>query len=179
MNNKYIKNEEALKKRLTSEEYAVLRDKGTEASFSGVYAKTNEAGMYACKVCGNKLFSSDAKFDSGTGWPSFDSALPGAVEYITDDSHGMHRTEVVCATCGSHLGHVFDDGHTPRGKRYCINSVCLEHKKHADLTQRTISINWRVTFFLRTRKCPDVFILCLFPKAYQKALLVWRRCPCL
>lgn len=129
MNKKYSINEEELKKRLTPEEYAVLREKGTEAPFSGAYAKTNEAGEYRCKVCGNKLFSSDTKFDSGTGWPSFATALPGAVKFIADDSHGMHRTEVVCARCGSHLGHVFDDGPTESGKRYCINSVCLEHKK--------------------------------------------------
>lgn len=118
--------EEELKKRLRPQEYAVLREKGTEAPFSGEYVHTKEDGTYRCKVCGNPLFSSDTKFDSGTGWPSFDEALPGAVRLAQDDSHGMHRTEVVCAKCGSHLGHIFDDGPTKTGKRYCMNSVCLD-----------------------------------------------------
>ncbi len=118
--------EHELKKRLTPQEYAVLREKGTEAPFSGEYVHTKEDGTYRCKVCGNALFSSDTKFDSGTGWPSFDEALPGAVRLVQDDSHGMHRTEVVCAQCGSHLGHIFDDGPTKTGKRYCMNSVCLD-----------------------------------------------------
>ena len=82
--------------------------------------------MYACKVCGTPLFSSDAKFDSGTGWPSFDQALPGAVISKVDTAHGMSRTEITCAQCGSHLGHVFDDGPTATGKRFCLNSVCLD-----------------------------------------------------
>jgi len=82
--------------------------------------------MYTCKVCGSKLFSSDAKFDSGTGWPSFDQALPGSIIEIPDNTHGMQRTEVTCAKCGSHLGHVFDDGPTDTKKRYCLNSVCLD-----------------------------------------------------
>lgn len=118
------------KKKLTPEQYHILREKGTEAPFTGEYVHTKEKGMYTCAACGAQLFSSDAKFDSGTGWPSFDQAIPGAVKMITDDSHGMHRTEVVCANCGSHLGHVFDDG--PRettGKRFCINSACLALKK--------------------------------------------------
>ncbi len=118
--------EEELKSRLTPEEYAVLREKGTEAPFSGEYVHTDTEGMFRCKVCGNALFSSDTKFDSGTGWPSFDQAIPGAVELKEDHAHGMRRTEVVCANCGSHLGHVFDDGpEATTGKRYCINSVCL------------------------------------------------------
>lgn len=130
------KDEEEIKKVLTPEEYAVLREGGTEAPFSGEYVHEKADGTYECKVCGNPLFSSDSKFDSGTGWPSFDSTLPGAVEYHREPSHGMPalrslgvggvRTEITCARCGSHLGHVFDDGPTKTGKRYCINSVCLD-----------------------------------------------------
>jgi peptide-methionine (R)-S-oxide reductase len=119
-------NEDELKKKLTPEEYHVMREKGTEAPFSGKLLYEKRSGMYACKVCGTALFSSTAKFESGTGWPSFDQALPGAVKEISDDELGMHRTEIVCARCGSHLGHVFDDGPTATGKRYCMNSVCLD-----------------------------------------------------
>ncbi len=118
--------EEEWKKVLTPEQYAVLREKGTEAPFSGKLTKPNAAGMFSCAACGQALFSADAKFESGTGWPSFDTALPGAVKEIPDDAHGMHRTEVVCSRCGSHLGHVFADGPTDTGMRYCLNSVCLE-----------------------------------------------------
>lgn len=121
-------NEEEIKDKLTPEEYQVLRKKGTEAPFSGKLLHETRNGMYTCKVCGNELFSSDAKFDSGTGWPSFDQALSGSVKMVTDDSHGMNRTEVTCAKCGSHLGHVFDDGPTATGKRFCLNSVCLDLK---------------------------------------------------
>jgi peptide-methionine (R)-S-oxide reductase len=119
-------NEEELKQKLTEEEYKVLREKGTEAPFSGKLLHDDRDGMYKCKVCGQDLFSSEAKFDSGTGWPSFDEALPGSVKEINDDSHGMHRIEVVCSKCGSHLGHVFNDGPTDTGMRYCLNSVCLD-----------------------------------------------------
>ena len=119
-------NEEELKKKLTPEEYHVLREKGTEAPFSGKLLHDDRTGMYTCKVCGSQLFSSDAKFDSGTGWPSFDQALPGSVKEISDNALGMRRTEIVCTKCGSHLGHVFDDGPTETGKRYCLNSVCLD-----------------------------------------------------
>jgi peptide-methionine (R)-S-oxide reductase len=118
--------EEELKKKLTPEQYRVLREKGTEAPFSGKLLHEKGEGMYRCTVCGNPLFSSDTKFDSGTGWPSFDQAIPGSTKIITDDSYGLHREEVVCAQCGSHLGHVFPDGPTETGSRYCINSVCLE-----------------------------------------------------
>lgn len=119
-------NEDQIKSKLTEEEYHVLREKGTERPFTGKYVNEKSKGTYMCKVCGQELFSSDAKFDSGTGWPSFDQALPGAVEYHDDSSHGMRRTEVVCSNCKSHLGHVFDDGPETTGKRYCLNSVCLD-----------------------------------------------------
>lgn len=122
--------EEDIKKKLNSEEYHVLREKGTERPFSGKYHNFKGKGMFACKVCGNKLFDSDTKFDSGTGWPSFDKAIKGAVEMKTDLSHGMARTEVVCAKCKSHLGHMFDDGPTETGNRFCINSVCLDFKEN-------------------------------------------------
>ena len=121
-------NEEEIKAKLTDEEYRVLRERGTEAPFSGAYVDNHEQGVYRCKVCGNVLFSSSAKFDSGTGWPSFtDPAVAENVGTRVDDSHGMQRTEVFCKHCGSHLGHVFDDGpEEAGGKRYCINSVCLD-----------------------------------------------------
>jgi peptide-methionine (R)-S-oxide reductase len=120
-------NEEELKNKLTPEQYAVLREKGTEAPFTGKYVNEKRGGMYKCVACGQELFASDTKFDSGTGWPSFDDAIPGSVELVTDDSHGMHRTEVVCSNCKSHLGHIFEDGpKETTGKRYCINSVCLD-----------------------------------------------------
>ncbi len=118
--------EQEIKKKLTPEEYAVLRQKGTEAPFSGKLLHDDRDGMYKCKVCNSPLFSSDAKFDSGTGWPSFDQAISESVKEIKDDSNGMSRTEIVCAKCNSHLGHVFDDGPTETGKRYCLNSVCLD-----------------------------------------------------
>jgi len=125
-------NEEDIKKKLTPEEYRVLREKGTEAPFSGALLREKRLGTYVCKVCGNELFRSDAKFDSGSGWPSFDEAIPGSVKLEHDDKYGMNRVEVLCAECGSHLGHVFDDGPTAAGKRYCLNSVCLELKPKAD-----------------------------------------------
>ncbi len=111
------KNEEEWKKNLTPEQYKVLREKGTEAPFTGKYVHEEKDGTYTCVACGNPLFSSKAKFDSGTGWPSFDEALPGSVKFSMDD---------LCARCGAHLGHVFDDGPTKTGKRFCLNSVCLD-----------------------------------------------------
>ena len=128
-NNQIPKNEDEWKKKLTPEQYSVMRGKGTEAPFAGKYVHEDKNGMYVCAACGNQLFSSAAKFDSGTGWPSFDSALPGAISYVEDNSQGMHRMEVVCARCNSHLGHVFDDGPTMTGKRFCLNSVCLDLKE--------------------------------------------------
>lgn len=126
-----IKTEEEWKKELSPEAYRVLREKGTEAPGTGSLLHEKREGMYKCAACGNTLFASDAKFDSGTGWPSFAEALPDAVKYVKDSAYGMERTEVLCAKCESHLGHVFDDGPTETGKRFCMNSVCLalEEKK--------------------------------------------------
>ena len=121
-------NEEELKKKLTPEQYHILREKGTEAPFSSELLNAHD-GMFMCAVCGQQLFEAGSKFESGTGWPSFDKALPGAVEFKKDTEMGMERTEVVCANCGSHLGHVFDDGPAATtGKRFCINGACLINK---------------------------------------------------
>jgi peptide-methionine (R)-S-oxide reductase len=119
------KTEEEWKEYLTPEEYRVLREKGTEPPFTGALLLERRRGMFNCAACGNQLFSSGAKFESGTGWPSFDQALPGSVRLLPDHRHGMERTEAVCARCGSHLGHVFNDGPTETGQRFCINSACL------------------------------------------------------
>ena len=124
--------EDEWKQKLTPEAYRVLREKGTEAPFSGALLHEARDGVYRCAACGNPLFPSDAKFDSGTGWPSFDQALPGAVVETADTSHGMKRVETTCANCGSHLGHLFDDGPTATGKRYCMNSVCLGFEEGKD-----------------------------------------------
>lgn len=123
--------EDYWRKKLTPEQYRVLREKGTEMAFTGKYVKETAEGTYKCLVCGNPLFTSDAKFETDVsglrGWPSFDQALPGSVKLEHDKSYGMNRTEVLCARCDSHLGHVFDDdSETTTGKHYCINSVCLD-----------------------------------------------------
>ena len=125
------KNDAEWEQKLTPEEYEVLRKGATEAPFTGKYVDNHEPGVYRCKACGNVLFTSDAKFDSGSGWPSFtDPAVAENVGTRSDDTLGMHRTEVYCKNCGSHLGHVFDDGPVEAGgKRYCINSVCLEFEE--------------------------------------------------
>ncbi len=120
-------NDDELKNK-NPELYRVARERGTEMPFTGKLLHAKESGVYTCAVCGNELFKSDTKFDSGTGWPSFDDAIPGSVNQILDDDHGMHRVEVECAKCGSHLGHVFEDGPTLTGKRFCMNSVCLDLK---------------------------------------------------
>lgn len=117
------------REQLTEEQYRILRAKGTEAPFSGKFNQNKETGMYTCAACGSELFSSDTKFDSGSGWPSFFKAIPKSVEFHEDSSHGMVRTEITCANCGSHLGHIFDDAYDqPTGQRFCINSVSLDFR---------------------------------------------------
>ena len=130
MSEKIEKTEEEWKKTLTPEQYHVLREKGTERPFTGEYADTHDDGMYRCAGCGNPLFSSDTKYESGSGWPSFYEPIEkGAVETETDRKFGMTRNEVLCAKCGGHLGHVFPDGPQPTGLRYCMNSAALKLEK--------------------------------------------------
>ena len=130
-------NQDELKKKLTPEQYRVTQEKGTEAPFTGKFVNHHEKGMYTCVVCGTPLFPSDTKFESGTGWPSFDRAIPGAFTFKDDSTLGTHgfdklttsRTEITCTNCGAHLGHAFDDGPTKTGKRFCTNSCSLDFKK--------------------------------------------------
>lgn len=127
-NNQVVKTEEEWKKTLSPEQYDVLRLKGTEAPFTGKYNIHSEKGKYTCGACGYELFTSDMKFDSHCGWPSFDKEIGDGsrIKKIKDLSHGMVRTEIVCARCGGHLGHIFDDGPTETGQRYCVNSLSID-----------------------------------------------------
>ena len=139
MTDKKEKSEKQWETCLTPEQYRVLRQKGTEGAFTGKYYNYHEDGIHRCAACGNELFRSDEKFDSGTGWPSYVAPIrPDAIRMQMDDSHGMHRMEVLCGRCGSHLGHLFDDGPAPTGERYCINSVSLDFvQKQKDQSKKS------------------------------------------
>jgi peptide-methionine (R)-S-oxide reductase len=130
MGAKVVKTDEDWKKLLTPKQYKILRKQGTERPFSGELLHNKEDGTYRCAGCGSVVFLSKDKFDSGTGWPSFTEAVAGSLELLPDHSHGRNRVEVRCSKCGGHLGHVFDDGPQPTGKRYCINSIGLSFQKN-------------------------------------------------
>jgi len=133
MADKDVRTDEEWKRVLTPEQYRVLREAGTEAPFTGEYVDLDEEGIYRCRACGNPLFDSTTKYHSGSGWPSFwEPITPDAVTEVSDDSHGMRRTEIRCGKCGSHLGHMFQDGPKPTGARYCMNSVALDFDEAAE-----------------------------------------------
>lgn len=133
MADKIAKTDEEWRRLLSPEQYTVTRERGTERAFTGKYWDFHDQGVYLCVCCGNELFSSDTKYDSGCGWPSFYAPLSeDKVETDDDNSYGMHRTEVTCARCGGHLGHVFEDGPRPTGLRYCMNSASLNFIKKPD-----------------------------------------------
>ena len=126
---KVIKTKQEWQKQLTPEEFNVCREQGTEAPFSGKFYDNREVGIYNCICCGEPLFQSVTKFDSGTGWPSYYESIKGSIVELEDSTYGMRRIEVKCSTCDAHLGHLFPDGPEPTGLRYCINSVCLNFEK--------------------------------------------------
>jgi peptide-methionine (R)-S-oxide reductase len=126
---KIKKTEPEWKSQLTEDQFRILRKKGTESPYSGDLNNNFENGTYECAGCKNTLFDSASKFDSGCGWPSFDASIKGNIDYLLDKNHGMVRTEIVCSSCGGHLGHVFNDGPTETGTRYCVNSLSLDFKK--------------------------------------------------
>ncbi len=127
-NYKIDKSEAEWKKELSEEQYKILRQKGTEKSFTGKYNLHFEDGTYQCAGCNQKLFENSSKFESHCGWPSFDKSIEGTVDYVLDKSHDMVRTEIVCSNCGGHLGHIFNDGPTETGTRYCVNSISINFK---------------------------------------------------
>lgn len=126
---KINKTEDEWRKDLSEEQYSILREKGTERPHTGTYNLHFEKGTYTCAGCHQKLFESDTKFDAHCGWPSFDKSIKGTVDYVLDKTHGMIRTEIVCSNCGGHLGHVFNDGPTETGTRYCVNSISIDFNK--------------------------------------------------